>query len=322
MTTALVPTEPAAPAPALAENILGSANSFRDALEMAQVLSKSQLVPQTFRGKPEDVLAALLIASGMRESPMIVLQNIHFVNGKPGFAAPFLIALANKSGVFDGGLQFTTSGQGADLAVTCWAIVRSTGVRVERTVSLAMAKADGWVKNSKYSSIPEQMLSYRAATFLIRLYAPGILVGYRPTDELEDIAATKGERVEYTDPEPASSPPRVSRAASQPSLGRGEPVSSAGSSASSPGPKEGASSPGGTPSPGPGDSPERADLEAAVKARQATHPDVVKEEAARLALPGMKRSTDAQLAALLDAVTKRIEREAIQDEGTQPEGVA
>lgn len=324
MTTALVPTEPAAVATTEVtppgEDLLASPHAFRNALEMAQVLSRSQLIPQHFRGKPEDVLAGIMLARTMGENVFTVLQNVHFVGGKPGWAAPFLIARANASGIFEGELAFDTSGQGADLAVTCSAVLRKSGKTVSVTVSLAMAKADGWTKNAKYSSLPEQMLCYRSATFLIRRYAPGILLGYRPTDELEDIAATKGERVEYTDPEPASSPPRVSRAASQPSLGRGEPVSSAGSSASSPGPGEGVPPGEDVPSFGPGDSPERTTLLERVKELKKAHADIVGKTATMMALRNANEATNEQLAALLDAVTERIEREAIQDEGTQPEG--
>ena len=183
-----------------------------------------------------------------------------------------------------------------------------------------MARADGWTKNGKYSSLPEQMLCYRSATFLIRRYAPGILLGYRPTDELEDIEASRSSGPVYTDPEPASSPPRVSRAAPQPPQGSGEPVTRQGSSASAPGPKEGTSSPGGTPSSGPGVSSERLALEERVKELQSRHGALVKDAAAGLGLPSVKRSTDAQLASLIDAVADRLEREAIQDEDTQPEG--
>lgn len=318
MNNALVPIEPtvlAAPEVVTPDgDMLSSPHAFRNALDMANVLSRSQLVPQHFRGKPEDVLAGILLARTMGENVLMVLQNVHFVSGKPGFAAPFLIALANKSGVFDGGLRFVTSGQGADLAVTCWAIVRATGERVERTVSLAMARADGWVKNSKYASLPEQMLSYRAATFLIRLYAPGILLGYRPTDELEDIEAARSH------PEPASSPPRVSRAAPFSPAG-GEAVTSAGSSAPSPGPEKVAgTSPPPKLSPGPGDSSERAGLEERVKELQKQHGALVKEKASVLGLPSVKKSTSDQLVALIDAVTEHLKREAVQDEGTRPEG--
>lgn len=176
-------------------DVLHDDGAFARVERMAQLLARSQLLPQAFRGKPEDVFFAFLIAQQMGVDVFTVLQSIHFVNGKPGWAAPFLISRANASGVFTDEIKFETTGEGPSLAVTASATLKKSGERVSRTVSLAMAKADGWAKNSKYSSIPEQMLSYRAATFLCRLYCPGIFYGLRPTDELEDIEAVKGEPV-------------------------------------------------------------------------------------------------------------------------------
>jgi hypothetical protein len=62
----------------------------------------------------------------------------------------------------------------------------ATGEIVSVNVSMAMAKADGWTKNAKYRSIPEQMLRYRSATWLIRLYCPEVTCGMQSTDELKD----------------------------------------------------------------------------------------------------------------------------------------
>jgi hypothetical protein len=52
-----------------------------------------------------------------------------------------------------------------------------------------MAKAEGWfAKNgSKWKTMPELMLRYRAAAFFGRLYAPDVLNGMHATEEAEDI---------------------------------------------------------------------------------------------------------------------------------------
>lgn len=194
MTTSIVLSQPTD-----VPDVLHDDTAFARVERMAQLLARSQLLPAAFRGKPEDVFFAFLIAQQMRVDVFTVLQSIHFVNGKPGWSAPFLISRANASGVFEGEIAFETTGEGPTLAVEASATLRKDGKRVSRKVSLAMAKADGWTKNGKYSSIPEQMLSYRAATFLIRLYCPGILYGLRTSDEVEDIEAVHGRTV---DPEP------------------------------------------------------------------------------------------------------------------------
>ena len=55
------------------------------------------------------------------------------------------------------------------------------------TVSIAMAKAEGWTRNSKWRTMPEQMLKYRAATFFGRQYIPDLLLGVQTSEEVVDI---------------------------------------------------------------------------------------------------------------------------------------
>jgi hypothetical protein len=62
---------------------------------------------------------------------------------------------------------------------------------------MAMAKAEGWLdKNgSKWKTMPEQMLMYRAATFFCRVYCPEVLAGVQTVDEIIDVGyleETKG----------------------------------------------------------------------------------------------------------------------------------
>lgn len=59
-------------------------------------------------------------------------------------------------------------------------------------VSMRMAVAEGWLAKdgSKWQSMPEMMLRYRAAAFFGRIYAPELLLGIPASDELEDIAAS------------------------------------------------------------------------------------------------------------------------------------
>lgn len=208
---ALVPIETAMPAhPSGSGDILYDSDALEHSIRLAERLARSQLLPERFRNKPDDVLFGIMMARKMGEDLATVMSAIHFVNGKPGWAGPFLIARANASGVLVGQLDFETTGSGEDLAVTCSAVLRSSGKRVSRTVSLRMAREDGWTKNAKYRSMPEQMLTYRSAAFFVRTFCPGIIYGLRPVDELEDVEYAQGRHVlsTYEDPSPSSSPPR------------------------------------------------------------------------------------------------------------------
>lgn len=166
-----------------------SVQEFELTQRRAAAFALSPLVPEHLRNQGKEVAIAncyicLELAKLMGESPLVVMQNIHFVKGKAGWNATYMIARANASGYFSGGIKFKTTGKGDSLAVTAYATLKETGEVVERTVDMAMAKSVGWFTNEKYRQMPEQMLSYRAATFLIRLYCPQVMLGYQTADEL------------------------------------------------------------------------------------------------------------------------------------------
>jgi len=54
---------------------------------------------------------------------------------------------------------------------------------------MAMAEAEGWSTKpgSKWKTMPELMLRYRAAAFFARIYAPDITLGMQTSEESMDI---------------------------------------------------------------------------------------------------------------------------------------
>ncbi|UIJ43758.1 hypothetical protein LZK98_11715 [Sphingomonas cannabina] len=170
-----------------------AAEKFALAQRQARTFAMSPLVPEHLRkGSPEQAIAncyiALTLAEAMGEMPLIVMQNIHVINGKAGFASKYMIARANASGKFKDDLDWEIAGAGKTLSATCFATLAKSGKRVEMTVDMAMAEAEGWTKNAKYRTMPELMLRYRSASFLVNLYAPEVMLGYRTVEEIEDVA--------------------------------------------------------------------------------------------------------------------------------------
>ena len=161
--------------------------------KMAQMMSRSSLVPQSYQGKPEDCFLALQFAVRLGMEPLTVMQNLYVVKGKPSWSGQFCMALirahpdfANVRLVYTG--QKGTDNRGAYVT----AIRLSDGSVVEGTeVTIAMAKAEGWISNVKWRSMPEQMLGYRAAAFFARLHCPEALLGIQTREEVEDVDSTK-----------------------------------------------------------------------------------------------------------------------------------
>jgi hypothetical protein len=188
-----------APAPrALAERPPAGAvmapQGFELAQRMAKALASSSLVPESYRGNIPNCLIALEVAQRTGSSPLAVMQNLYVVKGKPSFSAQFIIGALNACGRFSP-LRFEVTGKGDDRGCTAWAMDLATGERIEGPrVSMAMAKAEGWhgKEGSKWKTMPELMLRYRAASFFGRLYAPDLLLGMHSVDERLDIDVDPG----------------------------------------------------------------------------------------------------------------------------------
>lgn len=172
---------------------------FEHMQRVAKAFCASALIPAHMRGNNgADALLALAIAKRMGEDPVMVMQNIYVVHGRAGWSAQYMIARANRSGVFKGPISWREESKPdkPDYAVTAHAKVAETGEEVAFTVSMATAKAEGWSANKKYQTLGPLMLRYRSATLLIRLYCPEVMMGFQTADELEDMAAaaTPGPR--------------------------------------------------------------------------------------------------------------------------------
>lgn len=164
----------------------------------ARMFAVSPLIPDHLRkGTPEQAMAncyiALTLAEAMGEVPLIVMQNIHVVSGKAGFSSQYMIARANSAGIFKGRIDWRIENSDpANLSVTAYAVLKDTGQEVSVTCDMKMAKAEGWTKNPKYSTMPEVMLRYRSAAFLVRFYAPDVMLGYQTVEEVQDVAIAAG----------------------------------------------------------------------------------------------------------------------------------
>ena len=84
------------------------------AYDAAKLLAASQLVPQTYQGKPENCLIAIDMANRMGVSPMIVMQNLYVVKGKPSWSGQACTSFVNNSGKFRDVKHVYTGTKGAE----------------------------------------------------------------------------------------------------------------------------------------------------------------------------------------------------------------
>ena len=168
----------------------GSLQSFELSQRAATLLSKSTLVPKEYQGNLPNCVIALNMASRMQADPLMVMQNLYIVHGRPGWSSQFLISTFNVSGRFTA-LRYEWFGKKNTDEWGCkaWAIEKATGEKLEGSeVTIGLAKKEGWyTKNgSKWQTMPQQMLMYRAASWFIRAYAPELAMGMHTEEEIFD----------------------------------------------------------------------------------------------------------------------------------------
>lgn len=166
--------------------------SFNILLRKAKGYAQSTLVPKAYQGSVPNVLIAMQIANRIGADDLMVMQNLHIVQGRPSWSSSFLIATVNACGRFTP-MRFEVVGSDPkrpDYRVRAYAEDKQTGEKcVGAWITWDMVKAEGWESKagSKWKTMPEQMFMYRAAGFWARVYAPEVSMGIHATDEIEDV---------------------------------------------------------------------------------------------------------------------------------------
>lgn len=211
----------------------GSLESFELMQRAAKLLASSTLVPVQYRSVIEKTdrygnvtdsrqnpnalansVVALNMAQRMGADPLMVMQNLYIVEGRPSWSSQWIIAAINGCGRFSP-LRFDIKYLGKrkidytsfvwenkqrkevkntievdDKVCIAWAVEKETGERIESPpVSIEMAVKEGWYQKngSKWQTMDEVMLRYRTASFFGKLYAPELLMGLQTVEEAHDI---------------------------------------------------------------------------------------------------------------------------------------
>lgn len=209
----------------------GSVAAFELAMRQAKLLSSSTLVPAAYRQSIEkksgytvtveenpnalpNCVIAINMANRMQADPLMVMQNLYIVEGRPSWSSVWIIAAINGCKRFSP-LRFDIEDLGdkeveysvtewidkqktvkkmrqtvANLKCTAWAIEKETGEKITSpAVTIEMAVKEGWYQKngSKWQTMPEMMLRYRTASFFGKLYAPELLMGLPSAEEVHDI---------------------------------------------------------------------------------------------------------------------------------------
>lgn len=184
-------------------NIFAGNQEFMLAQRMANALSSSSIVPKEYQGNLGNCLIALEMSTRLNTSPLMVMQNLYIVNGRPAWSSQYIVAMINSSKKYQTELQYELTGTGEKMSCYAYADDYNGHRVVGPTITMAMAKAEGWIdKNgSKWKTMPEVMIRYRAASFFGRLNCPDMIMGIYSTDEVIELGEDEYRVIESTEQE-------------------------------------------------------------------------------------------------------------------------
>lgn len=168
--------------------------AFEAAQRIASALAKSTVIPKDYQNNVPNVLVALNMANRVGADPIAVMQNLNIIHGRPSWSSAFCIGVLQSCGRF-GPIKFAMHGEGDAARCRLETTDAVTGEPIfGPVVSIAMAKAEGWYSKSgsKWQTMPDLMLRYRAAAFFSRTYAADLLLGMQTIEESQDIAEKRG----------------------------------------------------------------------------------------------------------------------------------
>jgi len=154
----------------------------------AALYASSKIIPKDFQGNVAHCFQVIEMAKHLNVPEMIAFQHCYIIHGKASFSAVFMISCFNTSGRFTP-INYEFIGEGDTRSCRATTTIKETGeLVVGPEVSIATAKADGWYSKagSKWKTIPELMLRYRAASWLVKTVAPEIAVGLSEKEEVID----------------------------------------------------------------------------------------------------------------------------------------
>ena len=201
--TAPLPTDaPSAPAALSVNSPLGRAvdwteiGTYAEALQWAELVSRSTFCPKAFQGNPGEIVVAWYFGKQLDLPPMSALQHLAVINGKPCIYGAAIPALCMTHNEFMG--TRVVWGDDED-ALDCTVHVRRRmpdGEVQEFSGHFSKAKAETaklWGKLDKYGKptpwvlYPHDMIQRRAASRAWRAAFSDRLMGLTSSDEAEDI---------------------------------------------------------------------------------------------------------------------------------------
>ncbi len=179
-----------------------NSDAMNKAYRHAKVLAASDIVPDAFKGKAENILIAMDLANRTGFGLMQVMQNLYLVRGKISWSGSFCMSAIKASGLYEW-VKYCRVGEPntREYGYFVQALDKSTGQIVNGPlVDWATVKNEGWDSKpgSKWKTMPDLMFRYRAAAFFARTECPEVLQGLQTTEEVQDVSGYETPKKQKT----------------------------------------------------------------------------------------------------------------------------
>lgn len=174
-------------------------------MKLAEMFSKSAMVPKAYQGNAANCLVAMAYGDSLGMAPLQAMQSVAVVNGVPALYGDGMLALVQASPVFESIEESIEDG-----AAVC--TVKRRGMKpVQRVFTIDDAKRAGlWGKAGPWQQYPSRMLQMRARSWALRDAFADVLRGIQSVEEVRDIP----EVIDVTPP-PALPEPKAANKAEQ-----------------------------------------------------------------------------------------------------------
>jgi len=160
-----------------------------DAYKFAMSFANSMFCPKVYQGKPDDVYLAMAYGAQIGLNPLLAVQNIAVVNGRPSVYGDAMTAIVMGHPE----TQAYEDGYKADGTAYCK--ITRKGKTVYREFSEAMARRAGLWGKDIWAKYPERMLLWRAKGNAIRDLYADVLMGMWSVEEARDMPQSIEEEI-------------------------------------------------------------------------------------------------------------------------------
>jgi len=169
------------------KNSMLAPNNFEHYFRIANMMSKSDMVPKSYKDKPQDVLIAMEMGASLGLGPLQAIQNIAVINGKPCLYGDGMLAVCSGRPDFENISEDPiVDDKGKTIGFRC-TVSRRGRSPISQSFTIEQAIAAGlWGKVGPWKQYPERMLQMRARGFALRDSFADALGGVRMAEGVQD----------------------------------------------------------------------------------------------------------------------------------------